>query len=155
MRSWMSLIQGTLIPPTRVYRDSQGNFAGTSTDITPAMILLCRVWGFLIFLRLVLAPILAPVYLLFVHWYCKKFDTANTKEDPKGWPIRKKKMINKYTWVFVLWCGWIAYGYWTDWGVNDLSYEYTQPSVAAEQYRQKHGLPHRYWDPETSTYKEY
>ena len=110
----MSLIQGTLIPPTRVYRVSQGNFAGTSTDITPAMILMYRIWGFLLFLRLVLTPILVPVYLLFVHWYCKKFDKENSKEDPKGWPIRKKKMINKYTWVFVLWCGWIAYVYWTD-----------------------------------------
>ena len=155
MRSWMSLIQGTLIPPTRVYRDSQGNFAGSSRNITPAMILLCRVWGLLLFLRLILAPILAPIYLIFVHWYCKKFDAQNTREDPKGWPIRKKKMINRYTWVFVLWCGWITYGYLNDWGVNDLPYKYTQPSVAAEQYRREHGLPHLYWDPETSTYKEY
>ena len=153
MRSWMSLIQGTLIPSTRVYRDSQGNFAGTSTDITPAMILLYRVWGFLIFLRLVLAPILAPVYLIFVHWYCKKFDKENSKEDPKGWPIRKKKMINKYTWIFVLWCGWIAYGYWTDWCVNDLPYEYTQPV--------KHPVDKIYdyngrliWDVATSPYKK-
>ena len=147
MRSWMSLIQGTLIPPTRVYRDSQGNFAGTSTDITPAMILLCRVWGFLIFLRLVLAPILAPLYLLFVKWYCVKYDRINTKEDPKGWPIRKKKMLRKYTSIFIIWCTWILYGYLNNWEIDDPYYYYSEPKYhepgPVYDYNGK-----KIWDPE-------
>lgn len=143
----MSLIQGTLIPPTRVYRDSQGNFAGTSTDITPAMILLCRIWGYLYLLRIILIPLLAPVYLIFVKWYSVKFDKVNMKEDPKGWPIRKKKMLRKYTSIFILWCFWMLYGYLNDWQISDPDSYYTQPvhhePAPVYDYNGK-----KVWDPE-------
>ncbi len=45
MRSFSSLVHDALFPSTRVYHDENGNYRGTSTDITPWMLLLGRIWG--------------------------------------------------------------------------------------------------------------
>lgn len=148
MRSWSSLITGTLIPPTRVYRDANGNFAGTSTNITSAMLLFGRIAAWLYFLKLILFPILAPFYLLAVNWYCKKFDAVNLKDDPKGWPIKKKKLLRKYTSYFIIWCAWMLYGYLHDWGANDLGYEYTQPVTNTTPGPVYDYDGRKIWDPE-------
>lgn len=46
MRSFSSLVHNALFPSTRVYHDANGNYRGTSTDVTPWMLLIGRVWGY-------------------------------------------------------------------------------------------------------------
>ena len=96
MRSFSSLVHDALFPSTRVYHDENGNYRGTSTDITPWMLLLGRIWGILLWLYIILMPLLAPVYFVFAHWFCRKYDAEFTKEDPKGWPSEKKEILKKH-----------------------------------------------------------
>ena len=92
MKSFSTLLHNALFPSTRVYHDQNGSFRGTSTDITPWLVLLGRIWGGTLWLYLILTPLLAPVYFMFAQWYCKKYDAENMAEDPKGWPQEKRQI---------------------------------------------------------------
>ena len=53
MRSLSSLIHSALFPSTRVYHDANGNYRGTSTDVTPWLALIGRGWGIMVWLYMV------------------------------------------------------------------------------------------------------
>ena len=92
MRSLGSLFHEVLFPGTRVYHDSNGNFRGTSTNVTPWCFLIGRLWGYGLWLYLILLPLLAPIYFIFANLYCRRYDADNMVEDPKGWPKEKKQI---------------------------------------------------------------
>ena len=95
MRSMRDLIHDAIYPNTRVYHDANGNYRGSSTDVTPFLTLLGRCWGWMVWLYLVLIPLLAPVYFIFAHWFCRKYDAAFMASDPVGWPVEKKSILKK------------------------------------------------------------
>lgn len=136
MRPFTDLVHYALFPHTRVYQDAQGNYAGSSTDITPIILLLARCWGFLIFLFYILTPLLAPVYYWFANWFCNKYDEEFTKEDPKGWPIEKAQILKNFRRIFWGWIIFMAIGFATNFGANrTYAPYYTQPTQArAEGY---------------------
>lgn len=96
MRSLSSLVHSALFPSTRVHHDANGNYRGSSTDITPWLVLLGRSWGILVWLYIILLPLLAPVYYIFANWYCHKYDAEFTKVDPKGWPKEKSQILRNH-----------------------------------------------------------
>lgn len=151
MRSFSSLVQDALFPSTRVYHDENGNYRGTSTDITPWMLLLGRIWGILLWLYIILMPLLAPVYFVFAHWFCRKYDAEFTKEDPKGWPSEKKEILKNHRNILIGWIIFMVWGYFSDWGGDDLPYKYTQPSETWKESTWNPEHPELYEDP----YKEY
>ena len=73
-------------------------------------------------------PLLAPVYFVFAHWFCRKYDAEFTKEDPKGWPSEKKEILKNHRNILIGWIIFMVWGYFSDWGGDDLPYKYTQPS---------------------------
>lgn len=106
----MSLINGTLIPPTKIYRDKNGNIIGTSTDITPSMMLFAKAYAYLYYFHIILIPFLAPIYFLAVRWYCNRFDAINMAENPTDWPTKKQRIKNRYTSILIIWIVYMAYG---------------------------------------------
>lgn len=84
MRSLGSLFHGALFSGTRVYHAANGKFIGTSTDVTPWYLLIGRLWGYGLWLYLILLPLLAPIYFISANWYCRRYDAENMVEDPKG-----------------------------------------------------------------------
>lgn len=151
MRSFSSLVHDALFPSTRVYHDENGNYRGTSTDITPWMLLLGRIWGILLWLYIILMPLLAPVYFVFAHWFCRKYDAEFTKEDPKGWPSEKKEILKNHRNILIGWIIFMVWGYFSDWGGDDLRDKYTQPSETWKESTWNPEHPELYEDP----YKEY
>lgn len=143
MSSFSSLIRDTLIPNTRVYHDANGNYAGSSTDITPALRLFGKIYGLAYLAYYILMPLLCPVYWLTVRWYCWKYDAEFTKLYPSEWPKRRKRLQIKYGLFMLIWIVWMSYGYNTNWGVDDYPpYPYTQPSANSK-------LPADYhWEPD-------
>lgn len=148
MKSLGSLFHDALFPRTRIYHDANGNFSGSSTDVTPWYLLIGRLWGKLIWLYIILTPLLAPVYFLFAHWYCRRFDAENMAEDPKGWPEDKRQILKNHRNILIGWIMFILLGWFTNWGQEDYSKEPKQ-QVQVEQ-RAPWGSPD-YVDP----YKEY
>lgn len=147
MRSLSSLVHSALFPSTRVYHDANGNYRGSSTDITPWLVLLGRSWGILVWLYIILLPLLAPVYYIFANWYCHKYDAEFTKADPKGWPQEKKQILKKHRNILIGWIMFMLLGWFTDWGQPDYSKESDSPSI---EHTSKWGTPD-YVDP----YKQY
>ncbi|MCM1141969.1 MAG: hypothetical protein NC453_25645 [Muribaculum sp.] len=147
MRSFSSLVHGALFPSTRVYHDANGNFRGSSTDVTPWMLLLGRVWGFAVWLYVILTPFLAPVYFIFAHWFCRKYDAEFTKEDPKGWPEEKRQILKNHRNILIGWIIFMVWGYCIDWGQNRLPYNYTQPYPSETHSTWDPDHPERYQDP--------
>lgn len=133
MRSLSSLVYSALFPSTRVYHDANGNYRGSSTDITPWLVLLGRSWGILVWLYIILLPLLAPVYYIFANWYCYKYDSEFTEAAPKGWPKEKSQILRNHRNILLGWIIFMVWGYCVDWGQNDLPYEYTQPSTHWEE----------------------
>ena len=121
MKSFSTLLHNALFPSTRVYHDQNGNFRGTSTDITPWLVLLGRIWGGALWLYLILTPLLAPVYFMFAQWYCKKYDAENMAEDPKGWPQEKRQILKNHRNILIGWIMFMLLGWFTDWGQKDYS----------------------------------
>lgn len=144
MKSFSSLVHGALFPSTRIYHDASGNYLGSSTNVTPWILLIGRAWGFTLWLYIILTPLLAPVYFIFAHWFCRKFDVEFSREDPKGWPAEKKKILKNHRNILIGWIIFMVWGYCVDWGQNRLPYEYTQPSP-----HETHSTwdPHNYKDP--------
>lgn len=144
MRSFSSLVHGALFPSTRIYHDANGNYRGSSTNVTPWMLLIGRVWGFALWLYIILTPLLAPVYFIFAHWFCRKYDAEFTKEDPKGWPVEKKQILKNHRNILIGWIIFMVWGYCVDWGHDRLPYKYTQPYP-----NETHSTwdPHNYEDP--------
>lgn len=147
MRSLSSLVHSALFPSTRVYHDANGNYRGSSTDITPWLVLLGRSWGILVWLYIILLPLLAPVYYIFANWYCHKYDAEFTKADPKGWPQEKKQILKNHRNILIGWIMFMLLGWFTDWGRPDYSKESDSPSI---EHTSKWGTPD-YVDP----YKQY
>lgn len=147
MRSLPSLVHSALFPSTRVYHDANGNYCGSSTDITPWLVLLGRSWGILVWLYIILLPLLAPVYYIFANWYCHKYDAEFTKADPKGWPQEKKQILKNHRNILIGWIMFMLLGWFTDWGQLDYSKESDSPSI---EHTSKWGTPD-YVDP----YKQY
>lgn len=147
MRSLPSLVHSALFPSTRVYHDANGNYCGSSTDITPWLVLLGRSWGILVWLYIILLPLLAPVYYIFANWYCHKYDAEFTKADPKGWPQEKKQILKNHRNILIGWIMFMLLGWFTDWGQPDYSKESDSPSI---EHTSKWGTPD-YVDP----YKQY
>lgn len=147
MRSLSSLVHSALFPSTRVYHDANGNYRGSSTDITPWLVLLGRSWGILVWLYIILLPLLAPVYYIFANWYCHKYDAEFTKADPKGWPQEKKQILKNHRNILIGWIMFMLLGWFTDWGQPDYSKESDNPSI---EHTSKWGTPD-YVDP----YKQY
>lgn len=132
MKSLGSLFHDALFPRTRIYHDANGNFSGSSTDVTPWYLLIGRLWGKLIWLYIILTPLLAPVYFLFAHWYCRRFDAENMAEDPKGWPEDKRQILKNHRNILIGWIMFILLGWFTNWGQEDYSKEPKQ-QVQVEQ----------------------
>lgn len=137
MRSLSSLFHDALFAKTRVYNDSSGNFRGTSTDVTPWYILIGRLWGGMLWLYIILTPLLGPVYFLFAHWYCRKYDAENMADDPKGWPLEKKQILKNHRNILIGWVIFMVLGYCADWGASS---PYKEPSSSTTEYK---------WDPYT------
>lgn len=129
-----SLFQNALFPNTRIYQDANGNFKGSSTDVTPIILLLSRTWGIAVWLYIILTPFLAPVYYVFAHWYCKKYDAEFSKANPKEWSKEKKSILRNHRNILLGWIIFMLWGYCCDWGQNDLPYKYTQPSASKTEY---------------------
>ena len=127
MRSFSSLFHDALFAKTRVYQDENGNFKGTSTDITPWYILIGRIWGGMIWLYIILTPLLAPVYYLFARWYCKRFDDENMVEDPHGWPQEKGQILKNHRTNLIGWIIFMLWGWCSNWGQPDYSKDSTPP----------------------------
>lgn len=123
MRSLGSLFHGALFPGTRVYHDANGKFRGTSTDVTPWYFLIGRLWGYGLWLYLILLPLLAPIYFIFANWYCRRYDAENMAEDPKGWPKEKKHILKNHRNILIGWIMFMLLGWITEWGQNDFSRE--------------------------------
>lgn len=121
MRSFNSLFHNALYPKTRVYQDANGNFSGTSTDVTPWYLLIGRLWGGMLWLYLILTPLLAPVYFAFAHWYCRRFDAENMEDDPKGWPNEKRLILKNHRNILIGWIMFMLLGWVTNWGQTDFS----------------------------------
>lgn len=139
MRPFTDLVHDALFPHTRIYQDAEGNYAGSSTDITPFLLLIGRIWGILLFAFYVLTPLLAPVYYWFASWFCNKYDAYFMKEDPKGWPEDKKHILKNFRNIFWGWIIFMAIGFLTNWGQHDgPGYFYTQPDEAGQYYKE-HG----------------
>lgn len=132
MKSLGSLFHDALFPRTRIYHDANGNFSGSSTDVTPWYLLIGRLWGKLVWLYMILTPLLAPVYFLFAHWYCRRFDAENMAEDPKGWPEDKRQILKNHRNILIGWIMFILLGWFTNWGQEDYSKEPKQ-QVQVEQ----------------------
>lgn len=147
MKSFSSLVHGALFPSTRVYHDANGNFRGTSTDVTPWMLLLGRVWGFAVWLYIILTPLLAPVYFIFANWFCRKYDAEFMKEDPEGWPKEKKQILKNHRNILIGWIIFMVWGYCVDWGQNRLPCKYTQPSQHYQESTWDSEHPELYQDP--------
>lgn len=140
MKPFTDLVHDAMFPSTRIYRDAEGNYAGSSTDITPIILLIARCWGLAIFLFYILTPLLAPVYYGFAHWFCHKYDAYFMKEDPKGWPMDKARILKDFRNIFWGWIIFMGVGLATNFGAN-RTYDpyYTQPSVSSAQYVREHG----------------
>lgn len=123
MRSLNSLFHNALFPKTRVYHDANGNISGTSTDITPWYLLFGRLWGGMLWLYIILTPLLAPIYFIFAHWYCRRYDAENNAEDPKGWPNEKRQILKNHRNILIGWIIFMLWGWFTDWGQHDSSNE--------------------------------
>lgn len=142
MKSFTSLVHDALFPSTRIYQDANGNYAGSSTDITPWMLLIGRVQGVFLFAIYVLTPLLAPVYYLIATWFCNKYDTYFTKRDPKGWPAEKESILKKYRRIFYFWIAFMVIGFLTNWGYQEgPGYKYTSPTP--EQIRIEQEITNR------------
>lgn len=131
MRSLGSLFSDALNPRTRVYHDANGNFSGSSTDVTPWYLLFGRIWGITLWLYIILMPLLAPVYFIFAHWYCRKYDAELTKEDPKVWPQEKRQILKNHRNILIGWIMFMLLGWFTNWGEPDYSKE-TQKTYPVE-----------------------
>lgn len=118
MKSLRSLFHDVLFPNTRVYQDSEGNFRGTSTDVTSWYLLIGRLWGGLLWLYIILTPLLGPVYFIFAHWYCRRYDAENKKEDPIGWPHEKRQILKYHRNILIGWIIFMVWGYCVDWGIE-------------------------------------
>ena len=121
MKSLGSLFHDILYPRTRVYQDTNGNFRGTSTDVTSWYLLIGRLWGYSLWLYLILLPLLAPVYFVFAHWYWRRYDAENMAEDPKGWLQEKRQILKNYRNILIGWIMFMLLGWFTNWGQTDLS----------------------------------
>lgn len=148
MRSFSSLIHNALFPSTRIYHDANGNYRGSSTDVTPWLVLIGRIWGIALWLYIILLPLLAPVYYVFANWYCRKYDAEFTKSDPESCPKEKTQILKSHRNILIGWIIFMVWGYCVDWGQNDFPYKYTQPYQPQQEY---HWNPDTYVDP----YKEY
>jgi len=143
MRSFSSLVHGALFPSTRIYHDANGNYRGMSTDVTSWLHLLGRVWGFLIWLYIILLPLLAPVYFMFANWFCRKYDAEFMKEDPKGWPQDKKRILKNHRNILIGWIIFMVWGYCVDWGQGSSTSYYKGPNTTTEYEWD----PYNYEDP--------
>lgn len=123
MRTLSSLFHGALFPKTRVYQDSRGNYSGMSTDVTPWYLLIGRLWGGMLWLYIILMPLLGPVYYLFAHWYCRRYDAENMAENPEGWPQEKRQILKNHRNILIGWIMFILLGWFTNWGQPDYSKE--------------------------------
>lgn len=121
MRSIGSLFHDAIYSRTRAYYDANGNFSGTSADITPWYLLIGRLWGYSLWLYIILLPLLAPVYFAFAHWYCRKYDAENMVEDPKGWPQERRQILKNHRNILIGWIMFILLGWFTNWGQTDFS----------------------------------
>lgn len=115
MKSLVDLIHDAMFPSTRIYQDAEGNYAGNSTDVTPFLLLMGRIWGCAIWLFIILLPLLAPVYYLFACWFCHKYDAYFTKEEPETWPSEKANILKNFRKVFWGWIIFMAWGLLTNW----------------------------------------
>lgn len=132
MKPFADLVHDALYARTRIYTDKNGNYVGQSTDITPWMLLIGRVWGFLVFINIIGEIVFAPIYYAIVSWFCHKYDKQLTKQYPKEWPEMKKKKLFKYRWLFWIWVIFISYNALTGWGQSvdsKVPYTYTQKYV--------------------------
>lgn len=145
MKSFSSLIHDALFPRTRIYQDVNGNFQGTSTDVTPWFCLLGRMWGITLWLYIIMLPLLAPVYFIFAHWYCRKYNDENMAENPEGWPREKSQILRNHRNILIGWAIFMLWGYCVNWGQNGYS---DNPPSTVREYK---------WDPATyvDPYKQY
>lgn len=148
MKSLGSLFHDALFSKTRFYHDADGNFKGSSTDVTPWYLLIGRLWGWSLWLYIILTPLLAPVYFLFAHWYCKRFDAENTAEDPEGWQQEKRQILKNHRNILIGWIIFMLWGWCSNWGQPDYSKD-AAPSYHIE--KKTTFDPSTYVDP----YKQY
>lgn len=137
MRSFSSLIHAAIFPRTTVYQDSKGAFRGTSTDITPWCCLIGRIWGITLWLYVIMLPLLAPVYFIIAHWYCRKYNEENMAENPDGWPKEKTQILRNHRNILIGWMIFMLWGYCVNWGQNDYTKDYES---VVKEYQ---------WDPST------
>ena len=146
MRIFGSLIHGALFPRTRVYQDAQGKLIGTSTDVTPMLLLLGRMWGGMLWLYFIFTPLLAPVYFIFAHWYCRRYDSENMADNPDSWIEDKHNILKSHRNILIGWIIFMVWGYCVNWGQKDNTKE-SVPQITKEYN----------WDPATyvDPYKQY
>lgn len=117
MKPFSDLVHDALFAHTRYFYDEDGNYVGESVDVTPWMILIGRIWGWTLLIKIILTPVLAPAYYAFVSWFCNRFNKPLLKQYPKEWPSYRDKLLRKYRWVFWMWIFFIGYGFLHNWGV--------------------------------------
>ena len=140
MRSINSLFHGALFPRTSIIRDADGSFIGSSTDVTPWYLLIGRIWGGMLWLYIILTPLLAPIYFVFAHWYCRRYDAENLTKDPNGWPTERRQILRNHRNILIGWAIFMIWGYCADWGVNSATSYYKEPNKTNTEYK---------WDPYT------
>lgn len=100
-------IQNALFPnPHLEFFDKNGEYQGESINLMPLELLIGRVWGWMVFVWVMLMPFIGPLQYILVAYLCKRFDPYMTKHYKKAWDKQKKKILNWYTGLF--W-GWIIY----------------------------------------------
>ncbi len=144
MKSFSSLVHGALFPSTRVYHDANGNYKGYSTDITPILLIIGRVRGILLWLYVILTPLLAPVYFIVAHWFCRKYDADFMREDPDGWQRDKHQILRNHRNILIGWIIFMIWGYCVDWGQNSSTAYYKGPYKPQTEYT---GDPYNHKDP--------
>ena len=116
MDNFLNLVQQTLIPPTKVYYDKEGNYAGSQIDIYPSLRLFSKTYAWVYAIKLWTWPLWGPFGYWIVRWWVNKYDKELMMRNPTGWPERKRKLLLKYKLLMYLWISFMTYGYLTDWG---------------------------------------
>lgn len=106
MKSFTTLVQEAWNPPRRVYYDNQGNYRGSSVDISPIITFVGWIYARLYLAYICLTPLLAPLYMWAAFAFTESRDAEFSKKFPKEWAKYKYRIRLKYTIIF--W-GWVAY----------------------------------------------
>lgn len=98
------LIQNAIFPdPHLIFFDKDGNYQGESINLMPLELLLGRIGAIAAYIWYLIMPLFGPLQYALVSWVINKADPVLSKEYPKIWPKKKKKILTWYTQMFWVW----------------------------------------------------